>query len=86
METDLSGSGQVKRTTVMSAGLESSGRSPVRGRGHPIDSGAARLRSEDSLGDIRDSGGEARLGGLDIPGEPRFGGLDIPGERPGSED
>ena len=41
---------------------------------NPLVSGAARFGSADSLGDIRDSGREAR-----------FGGIYIPGERPGSE-
>ena len=75
METDLSRSGQVKRTTVRSAGLRVLREKPGSGEGNPIVSGPSRLGSADSLGDFRDSGGEVQ-----------FGGLYIPGERPGSED
>ena len=75
VEIDLSGSAPMKWTTVMSAGLRVLWEKPGSGEGNPIVLGAARLGSADSLRDIRDSGGEAW-----------FGGLDIPGERPGSED
>ena len=64
VETDLSGSGQVKRQPLGPQDSECSGRSLVRGRGNPSVTGATRLGSADSLGDFRDSGGKPGSGEL----------------------
>ena len=64
METDLSGSGQVKRTTIRSARLRVLREKPGSGEGNPSVTGAAWLGSVDSLGDFRDSGRKPGLGEL----------------------
>ena len=66
METDLSGSGQVKWTTARLRVLrEKSG----SGEGDPSVTGAARLGSTDTLGYIRDSGGNPGSGELISTGQ-----------------
>ena len=69
METDLSGSSPVKRTTVRSARLRVLREKPGEGEGEPISSGCSPARSEDSLGDFRDTGGKPGSGELGSTGQ-----------------
>ena len=69
METDLSGSGQVKRTTMRSARPRVLREKPGSAEGIPSATGAARIGSADILGDYRDSGGKPGSGELISTGQ-----------------